>query len=202
MSSLKAAARQQVDLTQQQAEKQVWQSRWRRRGSMLSGTSAPFGVESFGVPHQSSEKPRARKEILLRREVSWQACLGHVEGSDTNAWASWSGTPRLASQGQCRHEVPGNGWETQHYHHNRSPLPAAPTRQKKCQGRETESQNGPERSLSHSLSQACAQQSLAALFISMRTVAESPGNCSVGGDGRGHLRGTSAHILKDFGGKK
>lgn len=47
-----------------------------KKDSMLSGTSAPFEVGRFGVPHQSSEKPRARKGILLKERDSLGAMPG------------------------------------------------------------------------------------------------------------------------------
>lgn len=50
-------------------------------------------------------------------------------------------------------------------------------------------QNELERLLSPSMPQACAQQSLAASYNHMRTVADSPGDCSAGGGGPGTLAG-------------
>lgn len=44
-----------------------------------------------------------------------------------------------------------------------------------------------ERFLSPSMPQARALQSLAAPYIHVRTMADSPGGCSAGGDGRGTL---------------
>lgn len=44
-----------------------------------------------------------------------------------------------------------------------------------------------EKLLSPSMPQACALQSLTAPYIHTRTMADSPGGCSAGGEGRGTL---------------
>lgn len=91
--------------------------------------------------------------------------------------------PGLLGQGH-----PGNGWRHTTHHH-RSPLPAVTGSQRNVWEGEPRPQNELERLLSPSMPQACAQQSLAAPYIRMRTVADSPGDSQLEGVGGGTLAG-------------